>query len=416
MRRLRSSPSALAVVALSLASMACAGSGDDAPPGTTVTILGLDGAIDVAVVADSFDAPQADVRVADVAQIALGHGHTCVLTRDGNVACCGTNSSGESGSSSIPSTFDRLRVVDGVNARAIAAGDRETCAIVDGGAVSCWGANAHGQLGDGTTKDRATPKLVSGLARVTSIAVGMLGHVCAARDDGTVWCWGSDAKGELGDGGGVDQKAPVLVAGLSSVVEVVAGAVHTCARHDDGHVSCFGGGAFGQLGDGTPRDRSPPVKVASLEHVVQLAAGYEHTCARLADGGVWCWGSNESGALGTGASFDRIEPSPVHVLDHALKLAVGEHQACAILDEKGAFHVKCWGDDSWGELGDGATRVRRRIPVAILTLSDAIELTLGGSHGCARSATGLACFGANGFGQLGDGTRVDHSRPTAVAW
>lgn len=176
----------------------------------------------------------------------------------------------------------------------------------------CWGSNSHGQLGDGTTTPRATPVAVQGLSGVTSIDLGYA-RSYAVRHDGTVWAWGMNYYGSLGNG--VEDKAaptahptPTQVVGLNTAIQVSCfkwstwGAV--CALQVGGTSRCWGSVGYGQFGEGTTGTtsvRPAPTQATALSGIVTLSLGVMHTCALRSDGTAWCWGYNDRGQVGTGA-------------------------------------------------------------------------------------------------------------------
>ena len=167
---------------------------------------------------------------------------------------------------------------------AVSAGGRHTLALLADGTVRAWGDNRNGQLGDGTTDNALSPVEVSGLVDVVGIAAGM-GHSVAVLGDGTVRAWGRNTEGQLGDDSTVQRLSPVAVFGLSDVVSVSAGGHdrfnglqgHTLALKSDGTVFGWGLNGSGQLGDGTFTDRSVPVQVSGLSEVVLVVAGSAHS-------------------------------------------------------------------------------------------------------------------------------------------
>ena len=309
-----------------------------------------------------------------------------------------------------------------VSAMAIGVGLIHSCALTGSG-VKCWGFNGHSELGDGTTHDHWTPVDVSGLTGgLKAIAVG-LRHGCALTSSGAVKCWGYNYYGQLGDGSNIDRSEPVDVSGLSAGATAIAAAFHTCALTDAGAVKCWGLNDVGQLGDGTTIERWTPVAVSGLAGgVTAVAAGITHSCALTHAGGVKCWGDNHYGQLGDGTTRNRLTPVGVSGLNSgATAIAVGSTHSCAITHAGG---VKCWGYNAGGQLGDG-TNVSRRQPVAVSGLSQGVRAIAadsaregepGAGHTCALTrAGGVKCWGYNYDGQLGDGTTIPRRRPVAVS-
>ena len=176
------------------------------------------------------------------------------------------------------------------------------------GTVWAWGRNDHGQLGDGTTTDyRNDPAQVGGLSGVIAIAVGEQ-YTVALKSEGTVWTWGRNDYGQLGDGTNTDRNIPVQASELSGVIAVAAGELHTVALKSDGIVWTWGYNTYGQLGDGTNTERNTPVQVSGLNDITAITAGWEHTIALESDGTVWTWGDNTDGQLGDGTNMARNTP------------------------------------------------------------------------------------------------------------
>lgn len=319
----------------------------------------------------------------------------------------------------------------------IAPNSSHTCMVVGNpatgaGGVKCWGANSLGQLGDGTTVDRSTPTDVVGLtSAVKSVSTGEF-HTCALTASGGVKCWGNNVLGQLGTGTHDNSSTPVDVAGLGSgVIGVLAAGNHNCALLSNvtaaesditvGTVKCWGDNAYGQLGDGTTVDRATPVDVVDLAGGVQALAGGElHTCALTADGAVKCWGSNEAGEVGDGTNIMRTTPTLVVGIDTKVKAitangvrftrwspwAWGRH-TCALTTGGG---VKCWGINTFGQLGDGTTTLHNT-PVDVAGLrSGVLAISAGMDHTCAvTTGGGIKCWGSNDDGQLGIGTATTSS-------
>jgi alpha-tubulin suppressor-like RCC1 family protein len=339
-----------------------------------------------------------------------GWGHTCALTSAGGVKCWGYNGYGELGDGT--SGADRISPVDVVGlssgVTALAAGKFHTCALMSGGGVKCWGYNFDGQLGDGTSgTDRLSPVDVVGLSSGVTAITASGAHTCALMSGGGVKCWGQNSYGQLGDGTTAYQSSPVDVVGLSSgVTAITASGAHTCALMSGGGVKCWGQNSFGQLGDGTSgTDRLSPVDVVGLSSgVTAVTAAWGHTCALTGAGGVKCWGYNGSGGLGDGTIAHRLSPVDVVGLSSGVAaVAASEKHTCVVTTAGG---VKCWGHNFDGQLGDGTSGTDRSSPVDVVGLSSGVAaLAAGESHTCAVTSAGdIQCWGQNSYGQVGDGT------------
>ncbi len=362
-------------------------------------------------------------------QLVAGHGHACALTEAGRVLCWGWDMEGQLGNGPLGSTSEhRPLAVDGLAATpaALAAGDRHTCARLDDGRVQCWGQDLGGQLGDGPDGGEAEPApvLVQGLTEdVVAIGAGS-SHTCAALVSGGVACWGLDDAGQLGDGddGGAQEDAAVAVAGLTDrVVQLSAGVSHTCARTESGGVFCWGDDGDGQLGDGDDGGSAEPAPVAVLglsSGVAAIAAGSFHTCAITTSGSALCWGRDHVGQLGDGADDGAAEPAPVSVqgLDgEVAEVHAGDNFTCA-RDDAGL--VRCWGTDSFGQLGDGADGGASHdtaAPAVALGVAVSTFVT-GKSFVCAAlEDDAIRCWGQGTLGQLGEGDAGGVSRSSPVA-
>lgn len=234
-----------------------------------------------------------------ITAVAAGTNHSMALKSDSTVW--------RWGSGALPTP---AQIPDLTGIVAISTGVAHTLALKNDSTVWAWGNNNAGQLGDGSTDARSTPVQVLGLSSVVAVAVGKFQHSLALKSDGTVWSWGWNESGQLGDSSNVESHVPLQVRNLTNVTAIGAGYMHSLALKADGTLWAWGDNEFGQIGDSTTIDRWEPVQV--LDDVKVLAAGaYYHTLVEKNDGTVWSWGHNLRGALGVGGGGPRHYPVEV---------------------------------------------------------------------------------------------------------
>ncbi len=340
--------------------------------------------------------------------VAAGYVHTCALLAGGSVKCWGANARGQLGDGTLRDSSVPVDVPLPAAATAITAGYAHACALVAGG-VWCWGDNTTGEIGDGSTANRPSPVPVPGLSGATAIAAGgdspptPYGHTCAVLSGGDVWCWGFNGWGQLGDASiPLTQSAsPVRVVGLTGpAAAVAAGGRHSCALLSGGSAMCWGADDFGQLGDGSGGMQRAPVPVSSLAGANFLAAGLSHTCAATA-GGLLCWGLNTSGQVDPATWQTNSSYATPHAPDLGglipARAAGGRAHTCALQPPGG---LVCFGADNAGQLGGSG----KQASPTLLAPGTAAEVAAGGDHGWALTGDGgIQCWGADDRGQLGDG-------------
>lgn len=299
----------------------------------------------------------------------------------------------------------------GAAAPKIATGGAHTCALADNGSVKCWGENAYGQLGNGGTTASPTPARAlrlsaannggetpkpATLEKASTVAASATA-TCVISADSSIWCWGSNAYGELGLGAADanPHPTPTQIPGSKDFYALAAGANHFCAATWNGDVSCWGSNAQGQTGSGTVGGVSAtPVTVSGVKKLKSLAAGANFTCANLETAKVVCWGANDKGQLGTGAA-GASSASPVEVpgVKDSYNLVAGANHVCSLGWSETA--LRCWGDNLLGQLAQGTLGETAPRGVSnVVGLADVKTLGGNANSGCAVAHTVTAANNA----------------------
>ena len=320
----------------------------------------------------------------------------------GTLAVSVTDHAGQTASSTLP-----IAVPDSHSVTKLVHTDGGMCAILSGGDVQCWGDNGYGHLGDGGTEtDSGRPVQVVGLTSGVTDLANTADGSCALRTDGTVWCWGNNWFGQLGDGGTErESNRPVQVSGLSSAaVHLVPETIGMCALLTGGGVMCWGDNENDELGNGADGGYSSvAVPVEGLgSGVQQLARGFRGMCALVISGAVRCWGDNNDGELGNGTTVPRsaVPTQVVGLSSGVVRVDAAGVGYCVILP---GGDLKCWGDNADGELGDGHTGGQSEMPVQVSGMTSGVTSMYDGFDArCAVRAGAALCWGDNSFEQLGD--------------
>jgi len=363
--------------------------------------------------------------IASVNSVSTGEMFSCAVFNNRTGKCWGLNNMGALGDGTLVSSSLPVSVSGLIEATAIDSGARHSCALTNDRTIRCWGDNQLGQAGDGSGVSYTTPVTVSGISPnlaledVRQVTSGVF-HNCAILQDYTAVCWGLNNSGELGDGSTVNKSTPVAVSGSISNFEQLSAGGHsispsafTCGLVDNGTVYCWGENNQGQLGDNSTTDNSTPDLVMGLTNVASISAGGRHVCAVQDNGSGLCWGDNLYGQLGDNSTTGQDNYMATNIVgnDNFSAISAGYYHTCGLLVDSS---VRCWGDNRYGQLGDNST-TNREIPTAVSGITSATAISSGDYHTCAVLADqSVKCWGYNNYGQLGDNTQTNSVLPVNV--
>jgi alpha-tubulin suppressor-like RCC1 family protein len=386
-------------------------------------------------------------------QISTGGIITCAIDDTGALWCWGYGGGGALGAGNTNPATTPQKVSAGPWS-SVSAGYDHVCALA-GGHLYCWGENGYGQLATGDELQKNAPSQI-GSALWTAVSAGEE-HTCAIRADGTLWCWGEDYSGQVGDGmsgsSAGNRLAPSAVLAGQTFTAVAAGASHSCAIDSTGKLWCWGNSASGQVGGGTLGVQATPVAIGTDTDWKSVSAGLSHTCATKTDGRIFCWGDNQSGEIGLGVGGPVFSPTNTNTGSDWLTLDAGEYADCgvkksdrslwcwgwnyegtlgvnhddgSIVDAPenvdpgaayadiapGFYHscgvrtdgsLRCWGDDGYGELGDGAISATPIDAPEMIGPDSWLQVVVGSSFSCGIESDGsLWCWGDDSYGEVGD--------------
>ena len=348
--------------------------------------------------------------------ISAGFFHTVARKSDGTLWSWGDNRDGQLGNETrIDRNTPTQEITGATNWSVLAAGEYHTVACKSDGTLWSWGRNTYGQLGNGTKTDSNIPiQEITGATNWSAISAGHY-YTIARKSDGTLWSWGDNRDGQLGNGTRIDRNTPTQeITGATNWSAITAGHGHTAAIKSDGTLWSWGWNGHAALGDGTRIDRSIPTQeVTSATNWSAISAGFFHTVARKSDGTLWSWGDNRDGQLGNETRIDRNTPTQeITGATNWSVLAAGEYHTVAC---KSDGTLWSWGRNTYGQIGDG-TIINRNIPIQEVTgATNWNVLAAGEYHTIARKSDGtLWGWGGNAYGQIGDGTTTNRNIPKKI--
>lgn len=353
-------------------------------------------------------------NVSTAQTIGAGGWHSLVICTDSTVKTFGENATGELGNGSTTDSNTPVTAIGLSSMVSVSGGgdqlEAHSLALKSNGTVWSWGSNIYGGLGNGTLTSTTTPGQVILLTNAIAASAGGW-HSVALKNDGTVWTWGWNIDGQLGDGTTTDKLIPFQVPGLTGITAISAGTYHVLALKNDGTVWAWGDNISGQIGDNSTTDRTTPVQVSGLSGIVKVSAGRFFSLAVKDDGTVWTWGENLYGQLGNGTTTDSHVPVQVSGLTGVTSAIVttGAFHCIAVKNDN---TVWAWGRNTYGNLGDNTT-THRSSPVQMTGVSDVKSLGAGTNFSLIAKTDGTfwGC-GRNLSGQLGDGTFLQRNLAT----
>lgn len=345
----------------------------------------------------------------DWVRIQLYNNTSFGVKSNGTIWGWGINTLGQVGNGNTTNQLNPVQVNNTLNAwLTISAGGTHSLAVKTNGTLWAWGQNNFGQLGDGTNTNRTVQTQIGSDNKWMSVVAGQ-DHNLGLKSDGTLWAWGQNNFGQLGDGTTANKNAPVQIGSDNKWVSIAAGVEHSLGLKSDGTIWAWGHNNSGQFGNGTTSDQLTPIQIGTDKWISIVAGGF-YSLGIRANGDLYSWGNNSNGQLGDGSTTDRL--SPVHIgTDKWFNVSAHFYHTLGMRSDGTLW---AWGNNGYGQLGDGTT-IDRPSPVKIGT-STWVGLATGFYHSHAIRFDGrLYGWGKNDLGELGDATNTNRSSPTLIA-
>jgi len=348
--------------------------------------------------------------------ISSGSDHTLALKTDGTLWAWGDNGTGELGDGTTVDKNLPVQIGTANDWQKISAGNNFSLAIKTNGTLWAWGTNLFGQLGDGTNISKQSPVQIGTATdwQNISAASGLLGgSSIGLKTNGTLWTWGDNAQGQLGDNTLVNKNQPVQIGVDTDWLAIEAGSAHSIAIKTTGTLWAWGWNGTHQLGDGTNTNKKIPTQIGTATNWKSIDGGHTHSLGIKTDGTLWAWGFGSDGELGLGNSSSAVTPTQIGTDNDWAKAVAGSDHSLALKTNGGLWS---WGNNETGELGHGtASTTNITIPTLISTNADKTLISAGRNFSQIMNSDGfLYATGVNTLGQLGDGTNTNKNTLTPI--
>lgn len=343
--------------------------------------------------------------------ISAGNTHTAAIKLDGSLWVWGSNSMGELGIGNNTNSNIPVRVGSANNWKSVTASIQYTIALKNDGTIWSWGSNINGQLGDGTTINKNLPGKIGNASDWVNISTNSLQHPVAIKRDSSIWSWGNNANGQLGDGTLTNKTSPVQIGIEKDWVSVYVGSTYTIAQKNNGSYWVWGYHADLLIGNDPNPYKLQPLRIGNSNNWLMAAAGNNHSLAINKNGSAFSWGVNNGGQLGDSTTINKIIPQLINSNNIWRKISGGSLHTIAIKNDGTLW---AWGTNNYGQLGDGSN-TDSRLPKQIGIANDWMHIYAGSNHSLAIKKDGsLWAWGSNGAGQLGDSSLQNKNTPTQI--